>query len=541
MGCSLDWPKWSIVVLLCFCSVPVRSLSEKSFGTDFMGRTKNRPELEWDWGHTWSKVEVDKQPVNVLLSHVLGTYKFTLPRTQLQRGTAYVGSSVRLRRLVREMLNPQNRKDFKIAVIGGSISWGQSTSERGVTDWFSVLSKWMISAFPRANITARNGCTPGVPTPYMIMCLELSVDTDVDLVFMEYTLNDGIDPMLFNNRIVMDMERLVRRVMDLPNHPAVVFMHVPTFGMANYPKGHEKNPGNETYTRFYETTEDAQTAISQYYDVQYLSLRTAMYRLAVHKGLEGFRWEDAFVDHHPGDHGHKIMADLAVNLIQRVTLGLLMEPYSAADMEAANEPLPPPMYEGNTAPSSPMCLVGDVFRQLVVLSEGFDYINEGTAIKPKPGFVSTQPGSRLQLRVDTDRSAVGSPPDGMVHVYLHHLRSYEHMGIAAISCISGCSCPAVEVNAHITEKVSQLYMARLVISQSKDCIVEVKVSSSTSSGEHKFKVSGLVVAERAGVGDVMERLGGDNQPFGLRQHNGDATQVVWTKEGRTGGHGQPER
>ncbi len=45
-----------------------------------------------------------------------------------------------------------------------------------------------FSAFPHANITGRNGCTPGVPSPYMIMCLELSVDPDVDLVFMEYTL-----------------------------------------------------------------------------------------------------------------------------------------------------------------------------------------------------------------------------------------------------------------------------------------------------------------------------------------------------------------
>lgn len=45
-----------------------------------------------------------------------------------------------------------------------------------------------IDAFPRASVVARNGCTPGVPTPYMIMCLEASVDPDTDLVFVEYTL-----------------------------------------------------------------------------------------------------------------------------------------------------------------------------------------------------------------------------------------------------------------------------------------------------------------------------------------------------------------
>ncbi|EFJ52634.1 hypothetical protein VOLCADRAFT_85814 [Volvox carteri f. nagariensis] len=362
------------------------------------------------------------------------------------------------------------------------ISWGQGTSKRGVTDWFSVFASWMISAFPRANITARNGCTPGVPTPYMIMCLELSVDPDVDLVFMEYTLN----------------------------------------------------------RRFYETTEDAQGALSQYYDVQYLSLRTALYRLAVFKSTPNFLWEDAYVDVHPGDHGHKIMADLAVHLIQRVTLGLLMEPYSSADAEAANEQLPEPMYLGNTAPSSPMCLVGAAFRRLVVSSSGFTYVNEGTAVKPKPGYVATEPGSRLQLAVNTDRSAVGSPAGEKVHVYVHHLRSYEHMGVAEVSCVSGCSCDPVEIDAHIKERVSQVYMSRLVVSQSRECVLEVKVTDKTSSGEHKFKVSGLVLAEKAGGSDIMERLGGDNQPFGLRQHNGDATQVVLTKAGRTGGDGQPE-
>ncbi len=33
----------------------------------------------------------------------------------------------------------------------------------------------------------------GTPSTYMIMCLELSVDEDVDIVFTEYVLNDGFD------------------------------------------------------------------------------------------------------------------------------------------------------------------------------------------------------------------------------------------------------------------------------------------------------------------------------------------------------------
>ncbi|KAG2434505.1 hypothetical protein HYH02_012172 [Chlamydomonas schloesseri] len=510
-----------------------------------MNRTRNRPELGWDWGHTWSTVEVNRQPVSTLLSSVFGGYRFTLPKLQLQRGTAYVGAASRLRRLVKELLLPHSQKtNFKVAVIGGSISWGQFTSKRGQTDWFSTFTRWMISAFPRANITGRNGCTPGVPTPYMIMCLELSLDPDVDLVIMEYTLNDGLDPVLFGNRVVQDMERLVRRVLALPSRPAVVLLQVPSFGMAGYRGGHPKNNKNpaDAFAHFYETSEDAQVAISQYYDVSYLSLRTALYRLAAQKATPGFLWEDTFVDHHPGDHGHKVMADLMVHLVQRTAVGLLLEPFGAPDAEAITEPLPEPMYDGNTAPNATMCLVGDAFRSHLVSAQGFDWVNEGSTAKPKPGYVATQPGSKLRLRVDTDRSGLGSAPGERVALYLHHLRSYEHMGAAALRCVSGCNCSEVRVDAHISERVSQVYLVKMEVSQSAACEVEVEVLRDSRSGEHKFKVSGLVVAERAGgPSAAIEQISGDNKSFGLRQHNGDDEQMVIAKGGQPGKAGGVHR
>ncbi|KAG2493907.1 hypothetical protein HYH03_007843 [Edaphochlamys debaryana] len=506
-------------------------------GLDPFQRTKQRPELQWNWARTWSKVEVNRQPVSSVLSSLFNTHNFTLPRIQLNRGTAYIGGSSRLRRVVKDMLLPQKKKDFKIAVIGGSVSWGQFASLRGETDWFAMLAKWMISAFPRANITARNGCTPGVPTPYMIMCLELSVDPDVDLVFMEYTLNDGTESQLFDNPVVVSTERLVRRVLNLPGKPAVVFMHIPTFGMAGYPIGHSKNPAADAYVEFYKTPEDAEGALSQYYDVQYLSLRTAVYRLTTHKQAAGFLWEDIFVDHHPGDHGHKIMADLAVHLIQKTAIGLLMEPYGPADAAVANEDLPPPMYTGNLPPEKPMCVIADSFKPFVNLTEGFEYIVEGTAIKPKPGFIATKPGSRLQIKVDTDRSGIGSQHSNeLVNVHIHHLRSYEHMGKAQISCVSGCTCESIVVDATCEQKWSQVYLSKVAVTQAKECVIEVKVLKETSSGEHKFKVSGVVVAERPGAIDIFaERMGGHDREFGLQAHNGDELQVTITKAGRKGG------
>ncbi|KAG2493913.1 hypothetical protein HYH03_007849 [Edaphochlamys debaryana] len=461
-------------------------------GLSELERTKHRPDLEWSWDHRFATLEVNKQPVSTLLSTLLD-YRFSLPRVQLQRGVVMTGAASRLRRLVKDlMLPPEGHRGFKVSAIGGSVTWGQGTSQRGVTDWFSTVGRWMVSAFPRANITARNGCTPGIPTQYMIMCLELSVDPDVDLVFIEYTLNDGTDEMLFGNKVVINMERLVRRVMALPGKPAVVFMQIPTHGMGSYPRDHPKYIKDDAYRPFYEAAEDAEGALAQYYDLQYLSLRTALYRLAQFKEQPGFRWEDTFSDFHPGDQGHTVMADLAVRMIQRTALGLLIDPFDVQDADLVNEQLPPPMYPGNVPPSNPMCVVGELF------SRGMQ-----------------------------------------VMAYFHHLRSYEHMGMASISCVSGCTCVPVTVDALCSQQWSQVYLAGISVSQARECVMELQVLNETKSGEHKFKVSGLVVSEKAGIDFVGAVFGGTGRPFSLGIHNGAEEQATVSSQSMKGGPPSP--
>ncbi|EFJ42411.1 hypothetical protein VOLCADRAFT_97493 [Volvox carteri f. nagariensis] len=56
---------------------------------------------------------------------------------------------------------------------------------------------------------------------------------------------------LADNPIVKNAERLVRRVLELPNRPAVVLVHSPVCGMANYPIGHPKNPERTPYSDYW--------------------------------------------------------------------------------------------------------------------------------------------------------------------------------------------------------------------------------------------------------------------------------------------------
>lgn len=58
------------------------------------------------------------------------------------------------------------------------------------------------------------------------MCLDISVDPDVDVVFMEYVLNDGLEDRIRDNGKVAVAEKLVRRILALPRQPAVVMMQV---------------------------------------------------------------------------------------------------------------------------------------------------------------------------------------------------------------------------------------------------------------------------------------------------------------------------
>jgi hypothetical protein len=79
----------------------------------------------------------------------LWNYTFTLPQSQLQRSLVYIGPNHRLRRV---LLGLQQGQPTKVGVIGGSISHGASASKIGQTDWFSLVGKFLVGAYPQAKV-----------------------------------------------------------------------------------------------------------------------------------------------------------------------------------------------------------------------------------------------------------------------------------------------------------------------------------------------------------------------------------------------------
>ena len=128
-----------------------------------------------------SSVQISEQYLRV------HSYNPGLTQAQVQRGIAYAGANLRLRKVVEKLLKGDQ---VSIGVIGGSISWG-FYMQRGVNDWFALFATWLKQAFPKAMIKQRNGCVPATTAEYVSMCLSRFVDSDVDVIFVEYSINDG--------------------------------------------------------------------------------------------------------------------------------------------------------------------------------------------------------------------------------------------------------------------------------------------------------------------------------------------------------------
>ena len=83
----------------------------------------------------------------------------------------------------------------------------------------------------------------------------------------------------------------------------------------------------------------------------------------------------------------------------------------------------------------------------VVKAEGWAYV-EVEANKTKPGWISTTPGSILWMSIDTNFGSLVDPH----FITLAVLASYQHMGQAEVSCVSGCMCQKSKIDGHITDQ-----------------------------------------------------------------------------------------
>mmetsp|Transcript_18065 Transcript_18065/g.30923 ORF Transcript_18065/g.30923 Transcript_18065/m.30923 type:complete len:541 (-) Transcript_18065:362-1984(-) len=457
------------------------------------------------WHGQLANIQLDGRPL--LFDVHPDRYGWSLTPAQLKRALVTQVKGSRLRRLVRNLLTG---KPVKLGVIGTSVSWGTGPSKRGSTDWISMLPLALTLIFPKANVTARNGCFPGTGSGFSSMCLQHMVPPDVDLVVMEFLTNDFVEDEFFSNPYAVGFERLIRKALKLQRRPGVVLLQVPAWGQMF-------NASRAGHKHFHQSAEELYGVLGQYYQLPILSFRNAWWHDA--EGLTAMAprgWDTlTAVDQvHPNDLGHRCMLDMFLWLLVQTALDLHMLPISRADSTAIAQPVPVPMYPGNYEEPQLTCLMEGQLTQVVdePVSQGWALVNEGTVEKKKIGFVSIQANTTLTIHVDM-KGILGVQdvptlvpahklqpiqPNGesllAVGVSISYLKSYTNMGIASWSCVHGCDCTSMVLDAHHAQHTSTTFVAlSRVTATENQCTMHVTILSNTSSGGHKFKVSSLML------------------------------------------------
>ncbi|GAX84039.1 hypothetical protein CEUSTIGMA_g11463.t1 [Chlamydomonas eustigma] len=133
----------------------------------------------------------------------------------------------------------------------------------------------------------------------------------------------------------------------------------------------------------------------------------------------------------------------------------------------------------------------------VIKSDGWQLVREENG-KFKPGWVSTTPGSVLRISMTSQLSHVHGisstwQQQEELLIGITFLKSYEHMGVAEVSCMSGCKCANYTYDGHEPLHHHSIPFTvdtpGALLPHALKCIVQVMVSSSTLSGEYKVKVT----------------------------------------------------
>ncbi|GIL56587.1 hypothetical protein Vafri_11927 [Volvox africanus] len=147
--------------------------------------------------------------------------------------------------------------------------------------------------------------------------------------------------------------------------------------------------------------------------------------------------------HPSGLTGHRVISELIAGLLLSVARGLVTRPWRPSEEEQIAAALPAHMIPDNYDTDLDICLMGENFRASAVDVQGFEWLNEGRSpLAPKWGYTATVPNASIAFTISHSATTneTARHVQASVLVILAYLRSYENMGVAAVSCSGGCVC-----------------------------------------------------------------------------------------------------
>jgi hypothetical protein len=155
------------------------------------------------------------------------------------------------------------------------------------------------------------------------------------------------------------------------------------------------------------------------------------------------------------------------------------------------------MIPGNSELKTISCAMQEGFEYVAVNASGFEWRPErpegASFVEQKWGWSAFDPGDWIELELDS-RAPAGANVSFGVLVWLSHLKSYEHMGLADVACVSGCTCAPAKINGRSDHRLSVPFPLQLPVSQHEQCRIRVTVSPEPGqTREHKVVLFAAVV------------------------------------------------
>ncbi|WVQ77182.1 hypothetical protein IAR50_006865 [Cryptococcus sp. DSM 104548] len=227
-------------------------------------------------------------------------------RANLRLSRAYEGSHERMRLFLQKILRGES---LTIAAIGGSITKGHHVDKSEI--WFHRFWEWLRDfAGESVEIVEINGAAPATGSDYFSFCFPLHIPSNSDLVLVELAVNDeGILEHIEN------MENLIRGLLDLPNHPAVMLVEAMAFSGGGMGGG-----GGRMHL-----------PVAQYYDVPVINHRHPLVsHFARHPQLvEPYFTKDWWQNpdkRHINPRGHRDLGMLVASFFKDVACEMFAEP-----------------------------------------------------------------------------------------------------------------------------------------------------------------------------------------------------------------------
>ena len=373
------------------------------------------------------------------------------------------------------------------------------------------FGRWIREAFPAANASLVNAAVSATHQSVFSACLHTMVPETVDLLVAEVGLSQHFcDP---HYAAVPAVERIIRAALQYPKQPAIILMQA--YGWEQSSNGVQGNQGS-----FYDNIENVLNVQASYYGLPVVSVRSGMWHLMA-QNRTGFKVGSRVSDHpelvdelfyfdgiHPnGRTGHRYMSEMLQFLIQTTVVGLHIQPWAGDWEEApAGSAVPPPIISGNWEKKASVCNLKKDFEKFVVEASSFSWVNEHpdapNSAAEKWGWVALHPGSYADILVDTVINGAASTGSDALNtsdkesiVLLGHMKSYEHMGQARVECIANCTCEPTIFNSLWETKASVMDLHSFKVKEHPWCRIRVTVLDATSNptGEHKIKLSGIIV------------------------------------------------